>query len=91
MDVQKLQLTLHVKMDQNFKWEDSLWQDKKKIAHHDWFIFPVFNASIIEFMRDTMGSDFTKLDIKDAYPVYVSKTRKDFSAVTQALKSSFAK
>ena len=62
------------------------WQGKKKIAHHDWFIFPVFNASVIEFMRDTMGSDFTKLDIKDAYPVYVSKTRKDFSAITQALK-----
>lgn len=63
-------------------------QGSKTLAQYDWFVFPVFNASIIEFMRDTMGSDFSKLDRKDAEPSFVSKTRKDFTDVEMVMKSS---
>ena len=63
-------------------------QGSKTLAQYDWFVFPVFNASIIEFMRDTMGSDFNKLDRKDAEPSFVSKTRKDFTDVEMVMKSS---
>ena len=63
-------------------------QGAKTLAQYDWFVFPVFNASIIEFMRDTMGSDFNKLDRKDAEPSFVNKTRKDFTDVEMVMKGS---
>ena len=63
-------------------------QGAKTLAQYDWFVFPVFNASIIEFMRDTMGSDFSKMDRKDAEPSFVSKTRKDFTDVEMVMKGS---
>ncbi len=63
-------------------------QGSTTLAQYDWFVFPVFNASIIEFMRGTMGSDFSKLDRKDAEPSFVSKTRKDFTDVEMVMKSS---
>ena len=67
-----------------------LWYKKgnEKIQEMNYFVFPVFNASLVNFMRDTMGSDFYQVEQKDAYPYAVSKTRKDFSALIPVLKSS---
>lgn len=68
----------------------SVWADffkgKQKVEHKDWFMFPVFNEKIIAFMKEVMGSDFYKVDQKDAYPSFVNKTRKDFSAVVRVMK-----
>ena len=63
-------------------------QGAKTLAQYDWFVFPVFNASIIEFMRDTMGSDFSKMDRTDAEPSFVSKIRKDFTDVELVMKGN---
>ena len=53
----------------------------------DYFMFPIFNKSIVDFMKDTMGSDFDKLDFKEANPYCVSKTRKNFSSLIQMVKN----
>lgn len=63
-------------------------QGSKKIQEENYFVFPVFNASLVDFMRETMGSDFSLVEQKDAYPYAVRKTRKDFSALVPILKSS---
>ena len=60
----------------------------EKIKEMNYFVFPVFNTSLVDFMRETMGSDFSQVEQKDAYPYAVSKTRKDFSALIPVLKSS---
>lgn len=67
-----------------------LWYKKgnEKKKELNYFVFPVFNTSLVNFMRDTMGSDFSQVEQKDAYPYAVSKTRKDFSALIPILKSS---
>lgn len=66
-----------------------LWykQGNQKKQELNYFVFPVFNTSLVSFMRDTMGSDFDQVEQKDAYPYAVSKTRKDFSALIPVLKS----
>lgn len=66
-----------------------VWYRKgnKKIQEENYFMFPVFNTSLVSFMRDTMGSDFSRVEQKDAYPYAVSKTRKDFSAIIPILKT----
>ena len=62
------------------------FRNGKPVSHNDWFMFPVFDGSIIEFMRDTMGSDFSTMDRKDAEPSFVRKTRKDFSEIETLMK-----
>ena len=62
------------------------FRNGKQVSHNDWFMFPVFDGSIIEFMRDTMGSDFSRMDRKDAEPSFVRKTRKDFSDVEMLMQ-----
>lgn len=49
----------------------------------DYFMFPVFNKGLMDFMKETMGSDFDKLYLKEANPYCVSKTHKDFSGLIQ--------
>lgn len=49
----------------------------------DYFMFPVFNKELVDFMKEKMGSDFDKLYLKEANPYCVSKTRKDFSALVK--------
>ena len=57
-------------------------KEKQWTRQYHEFIFTVFNAPIIEFMKETMGSDFYKLDRKDAEPSFVKKTNKSFSRIT---------
>ena len=64
-----------------------LYKGKQKIKHQDLFMFPVFNEDLISFMRDTLGSDWPRVDIKDAYPYLANKTRKDFTEVLVIMKS----
>ena len=64
-----------------------LYKGKQKIKHTDLFMFPVFNEDLVSFMRDTLGSDWTRVDVKDAYPYLVRKTRKDFTEVLTIMKN----
>jgi len=52
----------------------------------DYFMFPVFNKGLMDFMKNTMGSDFNKISVKEAYPHCVTKTRKDFSKLIQMVE-----
>lgn len=45
------------------------------------FVFPVFNKEIADFMEQTMGSDYYKLEWKDAYPYLVHKSRKNYQSI----------
>lgn len=65
-----------------------LYKGKQKIKHRDLFMFPVFNEDLISFMRDTLGSDWNRVDVKDAYPYLVRKTGKDFTEVLTIMKKS---
>ncbi len=58
---------------------------KKGAKSEEYFMFPVFNREIASFMESVMGSDYYKLDFKDAYPAYVNKSRRDFSPVIEAV------
>ena len=71
--------------------DEHWYKDGKQVALKEWFMFPVFNASILSFMQDTMGSDFNKLDRKDAVPSFVKKTRHNFAPVEQAMKKPASK
>ena len=62
------------------------FKGKQKVEHLNWFMFPVFNQDIVDFMKDTMGSDFYKVERKDAYPYLSRKTHKDFSTVVDVVK-----
>ena len=65
-----------------------LYKGKQKIKHKELFMFPVFNESLVQFMRDVMGRDFNRIEQKDAYPYLVRKTRRDFSEVKYIMKVS---
>ena len=66
--------------------EGSWYRNGKKVTDEKLFMFPVFDASIISFMQNIMGSDFNKIDRKDAEPSFVRKTNKDFSSVENIMK-----
>lgn len=59
----------------------SLYKKKGGKQQYDWFMFPVFNKPLISFMKDTMGSDFNKIDFKNAVPSFVKRTQHDFSLI----------
>ncbi len=60
--------------------------NKKNAKTQAYFMFPVFNREIASFMEEVMGSDYYKLDWKDAYPSFVSKTKQNFAPVVQAVR-----
>ena len=62
---------------------DAVWQQRNKVNKESWFLFPVFNTTLTEFMRDTMGNDYYDMEQIDAYPYLASKTNKDFSRVAE--------
>ncbi len=64
------------------------FRGNKKTMHVDWFVFSVFNQSLVSFMRSVMGSDFNKVERKDAYPYLVKKTRKNFASVVAVVKGN---
>lgn len=68
--------------------EGDLYRGNQKVKHEDFFVFPVFNESLVSFMREVMGSDFNKVEFKDAYPYLVRKTRKDFTPIITLMKGT---
>lgn len=54
----------------------------------EYFMFFVFNNEAEEFMKSVMGSDFDKLDWKDAYPSLVNKSSRDHSSVVERVRAS---
>ena len=71
--------------------EGEWYRNDKKVSQNKWFMFPVFDESILLFMKTTMGSDFDKIDIKDAEPSFVKKTKRDFADVEGVMQSSSVK
>ncbi|MCQ2410568.1 MAG: S1 family peptidase [Elusimicrobiaceae bacterium] len=65
----------------------SLRQGKKNVKS-EYFMFFVFNHAAQEFMKEIMGSDFYQLDIKDAYPNFVTKSRRDYSQIVQQVQAA---
>ena len=57
----------------------------KGAKEEEYFMFPVFNRELASFMEGVMGSDYYKLDWKDAYPSFVKKSHRNFSGVVQAV------
>ena len=53
------------------------------------FMFFVFNQPAVEFMKEVMGSDFYKLEIKDAYPDFVHKSRQDYSEIINRMEQLY--
>ena len=56
---------------------------------NEWFMFFAFNHSAIDFMKDVMGSDFYKLDIKDAYPNFVRKSRHKYTDIINRMQEFY--
>lgn len=50
------------------------------------FMFFVFNQPAVNFMKEVMGSDFYKLDVKDAYPNFVRKSRKNYTELVSRME-----
>lgn len=64
-------------------------QEANKAASvKEFFMFPVFNANIAAFMESVMGSDFYKLEWKDAYPALVRKSRKNYRDIVSAVRQA---
>lgn len=63
-------------------------QPKASKVEQEQFMFFVFNKEAEEFMKEVMGSDFSKLDWKDAFPSFVHKSRRDYSAVINRVKKA---
>ena len=63
------------------------YKGQGKVKHEDLFMFPVFNSDLIDFMKETMGKDFDKIDQRDAYPYLTSKTQKDFTSLVRMMQS----
>ncbi len=70
---------------------ENWYKNGKKVSKNEWFMFPVFNGSILAFMKTTMGSDFDKIDFKDAGPSFVKKTKQNFAGVTTLMQQNAAK
>ncbi len=70
---------------------ENWYKNGEKVSRNEWFMFPVFNESILTFMKTTMGSDFDKIDFKDAYPSFVKKTKQDFTGVETLMQNNLAK
>ncbi len=64
-----------------------LYKGTQKIKHENWFMFPVFNESLVSFMQEVMGSDFSRVAQKDAFPYLVRKTRQDFKEILAVMRS----
>ena len=60
---------------------------KGKAIRENLFMFPVFNADSVNFMKEVMGKDFDKISQKDAYPYLAKKTSKNFHSLVSMMTS----
>ncbi len=63
--------------------------DKNPNVEEEFFMFLAFNRAAMQFMESVMGSDFYKLDIKDAYPNYVIKSRQSHAKIIERLNAFY--
>ena len=59
-----------------------------RLRTEDYFMFPVFNKNLTDFMEETMGSDYYKIERKDAFPNYVVRSPKNHQPVVQAIQKN---
>lgn len=57
-----------------------------EVKQQEYFMFPVFNKELVDFMEETMGSDFYEIDRKEAAPNYVVCSPKQHKSVVQAVQ-----
>ena len=58
-----------------------------KTEEKDFFLFLAFNKSVRAFMESVMGSDYYKLDFKDAYPQFIKHgVRGNHSLIRQGVR-----
>ena len=53
----------------------------------EYFMFPVFNKDLTDFMQDIMGSDYYKLDRKDASPNYIARSPASHKEIIRIVNS----
>ena len=56
----------------------------------EYFMFAVFNADLLQFMEQVMGSDYYKLDRREAAPGYIKKSTADHTEIITAVKEILA-
>ena len=61
-------------------------KNKEYEVEDELFMFFVFNKSAIDFMKDVMGSDFYKLDLKNAYPDFVKKSNRNYTQIINRVR-----
>lgn len=62
-----------------------------KEKHKQYFMFAVFNPDLMQFVKDTMGSDYYKMDLKDATAAYVGPSpvnHKNMIQIVQQMQQS---
>jgi hypothetical protein len=52
----------------------------------EYFMFAVFNPDLTAFMEEVMGSDYDKIDRKDASPNYVARSPKSHKEIIATVK-----
>ena len=52
-----------------------------------YFMFPVFNKELTDFMQETMNGDYSKIERKDASPNYVVRSPKNHRAFIEAVRN----
>lgn len=57
-----------------------------KSSREDYFMFPVFNADLTDFMEEVMGSDYDKIERKEASADYVVRSPKDHSNMLHTVR-----
>ena len=63
------------------------WPTQGKTEEKDFFLFLAFNKSVRAFMESVMGSDYYKLDFKDAYPQFIKHgVRGNHSLIRQGVR-----
>lgn len=60
-----------------------------KQSQKQYFMFAVFNPELTDFMEETMGSDYYKMDRKDAYPNYVTRSPGKHTEIVRIVKNMY--
>ncbi len=59
--------------------------------NEQYFMFTVFNSELTSFMEEVMGSDYYKIDRKDATPNYVTRSPKNHQEIIEAVQKMNSK
>ena len=62
-------------------------QNELPDVQEELFMFFAFNRPAVAFMKSVMGSDFYKLELKDAYPGFVKKSRQNYTKIISQMRA----